>query len=324
MSSQKKIGLAIFAALAIGVSGYFGYQHFSSVPTGASVSAVEKIGIIDLTRAIKAHPRAGELEAIELEMAEIQQDVQQKIKRGMAMTMSTGLPMEISNSMIAGEQALRTEANQKIAAKQTEISKRLAESELTKKKAIDEELEEQYKQISEEYKMRLVNLDLKINAVNMSDEEREEKMAEKEALVWEAAAKKNKIAYESEQKLAAEMQSEYRAANEEMHAYVQQISEEYGVLTAAKSEQANAEMMAKLQKVNRQIEEEVEASKEVFAEKKKQHEEIKNVILQDIEAKVAGIAEKQGVTVVMREVRMNLTAVDITDEVITACKAQQQ
>lgn len=324
MSSQKKIGIAIFAALAIGVGGYFGYQHYASVPTAQEAAAsVEKIGILDSMRAVKAHPRYGELETIEREMAQIQAELQQKIARGQAMSMPSGLHMNISNSMVAGEQALRTEANQKLAAKETELNKRMAEIELAKKNAAQEELMASLQQISDEYKMKIFNLELKIKTLTLEDNVRTVMEQQKIALEQEQNAKMQSKADELRQKLTTEMQAEVQAAHAEMDAYVQQISEEYGILTAAKSEAANAEMMAKLQKMNRKLEKEVKAGEAALAEKKKQHDEIMGMIVQDIKQQVAQIAETQGLTVVIDDVRMNIAAVDVTDAIIAAYKEQQ-
>ncbi|MBO5244763.1 MAG: hypothetical protein J6B02_01545, partial [Selenomonadales bacterium] len=198
MSSQKKIGIAIFAALAIGVGGYFGYQHYASVPTAQeAVAAVDKIGVIDFVRAVKGHPRAAELEAIEYAMADLQSSAQQKMQRGMAMSMPSGLPMEISNNMTAGQQALIAEANQKIAAKQTELSKRIAEIGLAKEKARDEELAVSLRQISDEYKLRIFNYDLKLQALTLDDASRakmeEEKNALERELFFKQQAKTNEM-----------------------------------------------------------------------------------------------------------------------------------
>lgn len=324
MNNRTKVGIAIVTALIIGVGGYFGMEHFSPAPNGQEVKTetvtAEKFGVIESMRAIKAHPQYAEIEALDREIKELQKDVQAKIERGKMMSMPSGLRMEVSQRMTAGEQALYTEANQKIAAKETELNKRLAETELAKRQAASEEMEKQHKQIKEEYKLRIVNIRLKLETLKMSDEVRASMEKDLETLQREEAIKINEVGQALMQKLAQEMMAEQQTAMQEMDAYIRQVGEEYGLTTSAKTGQPNDAMMAQIGELNRQLEAEVAESEKAFAEKRKKQEEIRDMIVRDISMKAARIAREQELTIVLRDVHANITAVDITDEVIEACK----
>ncbi len=324
MNDRTKVGIAIVTALIIGVGGYFGMNHFSSTPNGQEVKTetvvAEKFGVIESMRAVKAHPQYAEIEALEREMEKLQKDVQAKIERGMMMSMPSGLRMEVSQRMTAGEQALFAEANQKIAAKETELNKRLAETELAKRQAASEEMEKQRKQITEEYKLKIFNIKLKLETLKISDEVRASMEKDLETLQREEAVKLGEAYQSLVQKMSQEMMAEQQAASQEMQAYMQQIGEEYGAMTSVKTGQPNDAMMAQINELNRQLEADVAASEKAFAEKRKKQEEIQDMIVRDIKMKAARIAREQELTVVFSDVQANITAVDITDKVIEACK----
>ena len=82
--------------------------------------------------------------------------------------------------------------------------------------------------------------------------------------------------------------------------------------------------MAEINELNRKLKADIEASEKVYNEKREQQEEIKSMILKDIRAEVERIAIEEGLTIVLSDVRANVTALDITDKVIEACKKQEQ
>ena len=286
--------------------------------------STEKFGVLESMRAVKAHPRYGEIEALEREIKELQNEVQAKIKRGKMMTMSQGLPMAVSQSMTAGQQALYAEANQKLAAKETELNQRLAEADLAKRKAASEEFAKLRGQITEEYKLPIFNIKLRLETLKISDEERASLEKQMQSLKQEEDAKLG-AAYQSiAKKMTEEMMAEQKAASEEMQAYMQELGEEYSQIASAKTGQPNDAMTAQLNELNRKLKADVEASEKVYNEKRKQQEEIKSMILKDIKEEVERIAIEEGLTIVLSDVRANVTALDITDAVIEACKKQEQ
>ncbi len=328
MNNRTKVGIAIVTALIIGVGGYFGMGNFSIPSSGQEAQtkmvSTEKFGVLESMRAVKAHPRYAEIEAIDREIKELQQNIKAKLDRGKMMTMSSRLQMEVSQSMTAGEQALYAEANQKIATKETELNKRLAEADLAKRKAASEEFAKLRSQIADEYKLPIFNIQLKLETLKMSDEERASMEQQMQSLKQEEESKLS-AAYQSiARKMTEEMMAEQKAAYEEMGAYVQQINEEYGAMTSVKTGQPNDAMMAELNKMNSQLKADIEASEKAYAEKRKKQEEIQDSILSDIKMKVAHIAREQELTIVLSDVQVNVTAVDITDEVIAACKEDSQ
>ena len=328
MNSRTKLGIAVVAALIIGVGGYFGWGNFSMPSSGQEAQtklvSTEKFGVLESMRAVKAHPRYGEIEALEREIKELQQTMQAKLERGKMMTMSQGLPMAVSQSMTAGQQALYAEANQKLAAKETELNKRLAEADLAKRKAASEEFAKLRGQITEEYKLPIFNIKLKLETLKISDEERASLEKQMQSLKQEEDSKLGAAYQAIARKMTEEMMAEQKAASEEMQAYMQQIGEEYSLMTSAKTGQPNEAMMAEINELNRKLKADIEASEKVYNEKREQQEEIKSMILKDIRAEVERIAIEEGLTIVLSDVRANVTALDITDKVIEACKKQEQ
>lgn len=323
MNDRAKIGLAIVSVLVLGAVGYWGFQHMNTpdaTRTAETETAIEeKFGVLESVRAVKAHPRYAELAALEKEMTELKRDIQMKMNRTAAMTMPSGLRMEISNNMVAGEQAARTEANQKLEAKETELNKRLAEAELAKRRAASEEMETYRQSISDEYKMKIFNIKLKLETLKISDETRKTMEEDMQKLQAEEETKLDEKYREILGRLSEEMRAEQQAATEEMDAYVKEVGESYGLL-GAKGASPNEAAMAELAELNQKLESDLKASQEAYEAKRRQHDEIEGMILRDIKLKVARIARERSLTVVFGDVRVNIDATDITDEVIAACQ----
>lgn len=323
MNNRAKIGIAIVSALVIGAVGYWAYDHRDLSDNNQAVKTevvqTEKFGVLESVRAVKAHPKYAELEALEKEMNECKRDIQMKMNRTAAMTMPSGLRLEISNNMMAGEQAARTEANQKLEAKETELNKRLAEIELAKRRAAGEELEAYRQSVSEEYKMKIFNIKLKLETLKISDETRHSMQDEMQKLQAEEETKIGEKYQEILMQLSEEMGVEQKKATEEMEAYVEEVGEQYG-LSAAKGASPNEAAMAEIAELNQKLQAEAKAAQEAYAAKRAQHDELEGMILRDIKLKVARIAREQGLTVVFGDVRVNIDATDITDEVIAACR----
>lgn len=322
MNNQAKIGIAIVAALVIGAIGYWGFNQMNTPDADRSVQTetivAEKFGVLESVRAVKAHPKYAELEALAKEMNDLKRDTRMNMQRTAAMSMPAGLRMEISNNMAAGEQAARTEANQKLEAKETELNKRLAEVELAKRRAASEEMENYRRSISEEYKLKIFNIKLKLETLQVADEAKKAMEADMQKLQAEEETKLGVKYQEILTKLSEEMSAEQKKATEEMDAYIEEIAKEYGLL-GVKGTAPNKEAMAELDEMNRQLQADVESAQAEYEAKRKQHDELEGLILRDIKLKVARIAREQGLTVVFGDVRVNLNAVDITDEVINAC-----
>lgn len=323
MNNQAKIGIALASALVIGAVGYWGFNQINTPDADQSTQmetiVAEKFGVLESVRAVKAHPGYAELEALAKEMNDLKRDTQMKMQRTAAMSMPAGLRMEISNNMMAGEQAARTEANQKLEAKETELNKRLAEVELAKRRAASEEMENYRRSVSEEYKLKIFNIKLKLETLHVADEAKESMEADMQKLQAEEEAKLGEKYQEILTKLSEEMMVEQKKATEEMDAYIEEVGKEYGLL-GAKGVAPNEAAMAELAQMNQQLQADVESAQAEYEAKRKQHDEIEGMILRDIKLKVARIAGEQGLTVVFGDVRVNLNAIDITDEVIDACK----
>lgn len=323
MNNRAKIGIAIVSALVIGAVGYWGLYHTNTPDTTQSAQSEtvvpEKFGVLKSVQAVKAHPRYAELEALEKEMNTLKHEIQMKMKRTAAMTMPSGLRMEISNNMVAGEQAARTEANQKIEVKETELNKRLAEIELARRRAASEEMEAYRQSVDEEYKLKIFNIKMKLETLTVSDEAKKSMQEDMEKLQAEQGAKLDAKYQEILTALSADMKAEQEKALAEMDAYVQEVGQEYGLL-AGKGESPNEAAMAELAAMNEQLAADVETAKKAYEAKRKQHDELEGMILRDIKLKVSRIAREKGLTVVFGDVRVNVNGVDITDEVIAACK----
>ena len=181
---------------------------------------------------------------------------------------------------------------------------------------IDRELAEEEKKLNEHYRLRLFNLRLKLDTVRMVPEERKKVEAELKAVQAERDSDRMML-----------MQHKFGLDNQRMVPHVKAMQQRLDAYARQLQIQMRAEMKKDLGKDDVVMQKVPAALKELLGtvdqELDKQQQAIETLetaIKKDMESVVAKLAKERGYSVVFHKYRMNVSADDITGDVIAGLK----
>ena len=181
---------------------------------------------------------------------------------------------------------------------------------------IDRELAEEEKKLNEHYRLRLFNLRLKLDTVRMVPEERKKVEAELKAVQAERDSDRMML-----------MQHKFGLVNQRMEPHVKAMQQRLDAYARQLQIQMRAEMKKDLGKDDAALQKVPSALKELLGtvdqELDKQQQAIETLetaIKKDMESVVAKLAKERGYSVVFHKYRMNVSADDITGDVIAGLK----
>lgn len=267
------------------------------------------LGVIDMAKALQAHPRYREIGQLEKEYEILRQQLEQQASS------SSGEPPAFAAGDSSGQKdAQEQEFNSRMAEKQNELQKQLQEKAEAVHKELGTQLQEFAEALDKEYQPRIFSLQLKMKTVQLSKEDLENAQKELDALQKEhsdkLAAKEKEFAVQMNGRMAPEQV----AAEKDLAAYagklqteiVQRTPDKAASLvpnaTAASNSAMQQDLMQQLDKKRQEI------------------TGLREIILKDVTDKTASVANAQGLTAVLANVRTNLSAEDITQAVIAEFK----
>ena len=181
---------------------------------------------------------------------------------------------------------------------------------------IDRELAEEEKKLNEHYRLRLFNLRLKLDTVRMVPEERKKVEAELKAVQAER---------DSDRMLL--MQHKFGLVNQRMEPHVKAMQQRLDAYALQLQTQMRAEMKkdsgkddVALQKVPAALKELLGTVDEELDKQQQAIETMETAIKKDMESVVAKLAKERGYSVVFHKYRTNVSADDITEDVIAGLK----
>lgn len=308
MQKQSRLLLVAFTAAALVLASGCSKP---APDTKAPVSS--PIGVIDMAKVIKSHPKYSELDRFHKQLNNLAAEIEQRS--------SSPQPVGVTGGGIPGSaqqglaNALEQEFNAQMAQKQAEIETRLNTKADQIRGELSAAMQAHVAEIDQEYQPRIFSLQLKLKTVQLAKEEAEKVQKEIETL---QAERSSKLA-PKEQELAAELQARMlpvqAAAKEELSAYAQELN--------ARSQDAYAQKSAELSSRGGQApaSEPVIAGLEQQATMKKQEiTALEEYIIRDIRDKAAKVAADKKLDTVLANSRMNIQAVDISDAVIAEFK----
>lgn len=278
-----------------------------------------QVGIIDMTKAIKGHPKykqlmdltaqadtmASQLEAQQIALAQKAQSVQSS-------------PEVSQTEMDELNKVFSQEFNDKMSAKQEELTPRINAKADEVRRTLSAEMDAYNEQIEKEYEPLLFNLQLKMKTVQLSKEETAALQTDLEKLQGqrsEALAKK-------QQELILRMDElvipEKNAVEAELAVYAKQLNEDLGKQAAAKQAEImgrsneQQQMMAQSDQVSDQLQQQL-------VMKQKEIEALQGFIITNIKEKTATVGTEGNYDAILTNVAVNVSAVDITTKVITEC-----
>ena len=292
--------------------------------TGCARSAPETkppaaplIGVIDMDKAIKAHPKHPEWQKLKEQAATLQQQL--AAEAGRAAGASPQMPaMQLPAAAASGLQAAaEQEFNAKMAAKQQELQARLVEKGGKLHSELSAELKTYAGQLEQEYQPQQFNLQLKMQTVRMDEKEAAATKQKLDDLKAEQAGKLTAREQELSQKLEAALAPDKAASEQELTAYAKQLHAEISQKMAAQTgnlADKSAGIMSPPSMAG------VSALEQQLTMKQQEISVLEQFILNDIREKAAKVASESNLDVVFTGQRVNVSAMDITDAVIAAIK----
>lgn len=202
-----------------------------------------------------------------------------------------------------------------MSAKMTELEAlakmELIEAQEVVKKELKPVFAEREQAIRDDYKIPIFNIRANLSIVKLKPEERDKLMVELETLEQEQAKRLNDLEREK-MSIVRERTKDQEAA------IVKRLSETamgtYQQMLIG-SEQQNADMDKKMNKLAEEMQRTLFNIQQEIDNQKNKQELLYNKMYQDIESAAAKIAQEKGYEIVLRDVKVNIKAIDITQEI---------
>lgn len=284
--------------------------------------AAPTVGVIDMRQAVQAHPKYSEHEPLQKAITTLEAQL--------AATRAGGVPSgKLSlaggygdNAMSGVQAALEQEYQTKMTAKQNELNQRLEKKVTEGKAGLANELKGYAAELDPDYQPQIFNLQLKIKTVQLGQEELDSLRKQMETLQKERdekiAAKNKELA----DRLTEQMKQEQASANTELNQYAEQLRKEQAAQAAAKQQEAAARIpgtSASLSMPSGGDPQRVELERQLAA-KQQELRNLEATIVEAVRDKAAQIATAKGLSAVLTNVNTNISAVDITSDVIAEFK----
>lgn len=278
-----------------------------------------QVGIIDMTKAIKGHPKYKQLMDLTAQADTMASQLEAQQIALVQKTQSVQSSPEVSQTeMDELNKVFSQEFNAKMSAKQEELTPRINAKADEVRRTLSAEMDAYNDQIEKEYDPLLFNLQLKIKTVQSSKEETAVLQTELEKL----QAQRSEALAKKQQELVLRMDElvtpEKNAVEEELAVYAKQLNEDLGKQAAAKQAEImgrsneQQQMMAQSDQVSGQLQQQL-------VMKQKEIEALQGFIITNIKEKTATVGTEGNYDAILTNVAVNVSAVDITTKVITEC-----
>lgn len=313
MSIKRTVIPLMVLLVLVAATGCFNKsaQQDTAAPAG--------IGVIDLNKAVEVHPKYQQLLTLKKELNTIvaQAEVEQQQAAAKAKPQAGGL---LAPDGAALNTALEQEFKEKMAAKQTELQQTLAAKAADLHSKLGTELKEYSSEVDQEYQPQIFNLQLKLKTVQLNQEELTALQAEVQQLQQMRSEKLAVKEKELSERMNASLAPEQAAAEQQLAAYAKELQAELAQKAAA----ASAEIAARNQTSLDSLAPDPGAVTGQLAQqagmKRQEIQVLEEFILQDVRDKAAKIAAERQLDSVIANVRVNVSAMDITEAVIAEFK----
>ena len=285
----------------------------------------ENIAIIDMQKAVEAHYLYPAWQ-----MAKENEIATQKLKEN-HIKMAKEQAQMIDKMEQLGQESRQSYFQADYVIKMSEASmnekEKLLDLRRQEKERIDQLIKDRVDAIEEEYRLPLFNLKTKIEAANpllySKEKEQEYKdslLKELEQIQQEKEAKMQALYKERDALLDEVMLVHEQNANVRLEEYSKQL---FGEISSASNSKQLA-VQARLQSIPEAFAKTLASFDKQITEQKMTQEKLHSRMVDDINSQVMKIARQKSFTVVLRDVKINVSAVDITQEVIENLPKQQE
>ncbi|MBP2639139.1 MAG: outer rane chaperone Skp (OmpH) [Firmicutes bacterium] len=277
-------------------------------------SVVNSFGIIDLQKATEAHPKYPEVAGLQKQLNTLVFQINQ---RQSSMLRDTATLASVESSAAAGlQKTLEHEFQSRMAAKQEEINTRLEKSSLQFRRALIDEMKAFEEEVDRQIEPQLINIQLKMRTLQLTQEEKTALQQNFEKLQKERTDRLRLREQQLHAKLETWLAPQRRAADQELSAFAQQLQLELAQKEAAQKDQFAARALPPFTAADGSLPE-----LQMRADRKQQEiAGLKEEILRDVRDKTAKVAISMQLDVVLANILVNSSAIDITGNVIAELK----
>ncbi len=309
MLKNKKLFLWGMVLLVILIAGFFLYRHLQT-PAEPKVEA-PTIGIVDVEKAMIVHPMYTQYQTLKGEYESLQAEyrAEQRMLSEKAAAEQKALDAVHKNPALYA--SLEEEYKAKLAAKEDEINSRLSKefAVLIQKYRLE------YQVTGNATNIEVVNLQLALQGLNLSAQERADKEAKLKELLAQSGEAPNVFA-EVNAAVQKEMAPKRAAAQEELAAYEKELT---ATLIEKRDQTLSSEAQAVVSTNN--LPNAVawnEDWKKKLSAKQLELNSVEKAMMDDIKIRVGAIAESKHLSLVLTTVEAKQNVLDITDAVIAS------
>lgn len=295
-------GMAIAAALVISACGTPVQSH------------QEKIAVVNYEKVVQEHPEQSKLAKSEALLAELRQ--RRKLQEKMALEQLRSLEKLRELTAASQQSYWAADFNTRMVEMQAIENERLHKLAAQAEAEADKKIADRKNAVEESYRLEIFNLRIQLESVKLKPELREQihmKLVKaKEAREHELAAlREEKNAY-----MEAAMKPHVEAVRKKLADYAAQQQSAIN----SRLESSEAAHQEKLKDAPSALEKALSIMDKEIEKQQAANDELKNKISKDITSISTKLAHERGYSIVFKEVKVNLNAADITDEVITQLK----
>lgn len=280
---KKQWLLFIFVAMALNFSGC------SPKPAQDTKISAPLYGVIDMSKAFKAHPKYNEYQALVKQITTLENEAKPK------------QATQENNIRLQGlAEYTKNQHTIEINEKQRELSVRLEDKAAEISLQLEKEMAAYLDELEKEYGPKVFNIRLKLSTLQLSKEQIDSLENELKAIELERSQKINSKHNELTARMEAIMAQEKNKADEELAKYINGLDAK----------------QAAVQNDNKQLQSSLESPSADTALLRQQVKTLETFIINDIKDQTAKIAVEKGIETVFDSVLVNVSAEDMTALVI--------
>lgn len=295
-------GLAVMAALLISACGTPTQYH------------QEKIAVVNYENVVKEHPEQSRLARGEALLAELKH--RRKLQERMALEQLQSLERLRALTAASQQSYLEADFNTRMVEMQTIENERLQKLAAQAAVEADKKIADRKAAVEESYRLEIFNLRIQLESVKLKPELREQIHLK---LVKAKEAREQELSVLEEEKnslIQAAMEPHIEAARKKLAVYAAQ--QQSDINNKLMSSEANQQ--EKLQGAPDALRKALAIMDKEIEKQQAANDELANRISKDIISISTKLAHERGYSIVFKEVKVNLEAADITEDVVSQLK----
>jgi len=274
----------------------------------------EKIAVVNWDKVLQEHPQHAQLQNLKDEFNRLLD--KRKEQEIIGKTRIRGLAQLQRLKQSSKQNFLTADFMTRMAEKQTVEQDKLKALSNQLADQVDRELAAEEKKLEEHYRLRLFNLRLKLDTVRMMPEERAKLEAELKAVQNARDRDRMLLAQHKIGLVNQRMEPHVKAMQQRLDAYARQLQAQM-MEDMKKSAEKDSSVM---QRVPGALKDLLSTVDKDLDQRQQNIDSLENSIKKDMESVVTKLAKERGYSVIFHKYRVNVSADDITGDVIAGLK----